>query len=118
MPAVQRKTDQNAGGGVIQTVPQTFVRVDGLVVAVVGAQGSAHPPCPEVQAHCANVWTTTRGAPRVRINNLPVIRAQDPDSCGHLRVGGSSTTRIGNGGAGPGGPNDWDTAEWEDAEWQ
>jgi uncharacterized Zn-binding protein involved in type VI secretion len=118
MPAVQRMTDQNGGGGVIQTIPQSFVRVDGLVVAVVGSQGSAHPPCPEVETHCFNVWTTTRGAPRVRINGIPVIRAQDPDSCGHLRVGGSSTTRIGDGGAPPGGPNDWDTGEWEVAEWQ
>jgi hypothetical protein len=47
-----------------------------------------------------------------------VIRAQDPDSCGHLRVGGSSTTRVGNGGAPPGGPNDWDTGKWDEAQWQ
>jgi len=116
MPAVQRMTDQNDGGGVIQTIPQSFVRVDGLVVAVVGARGSAHPPCPDVQAHCQNVWTTTQGAPRVRIAGLPVIRATDPDSCGHPRVGGSTTTRVGGGAAG--GPNDWDSGEWEDAEWQ
>jgi uncharacterized Zn-binding protein involved in type VI secretion len=118
MPAVQRMTDQNQGGGVIQTIPQSFVRVDGLVVAVVGSKGSAHPPCPEIDTHCANVWATTRGAPRVRINGIPVIRANDPDSCGHLRVGGSSTTRIGDGGGPPGGPNDWDSGKWDEAEWQ
>jgi uncharacterized Zn-binding protein involved in type VI secretion len=119
MPAVQRLTDANDGGGIIQTIPQSFVRVDGLVVAVVGSKGSAHPPCPEVNAHCANVWTTTRGAPRVRINGVPVIRTNDPDSCSpHKRVGGSSTTRIGDGGGAPGGPNDWDTAKWDEAEWQ
>jgi len=119
MPAVQRLTDQNDGGGIIQTIPgQDFVRVEGLLVAVVGAQGSAHPPCPEDDSHCQNVWTTTRGAPRVRINGIPVIRAQDPDSCAHRRIGGSPTTRIGDGGGPPGGPNDWDSGEWETAEWQ
>lgn len=118
MPAVQRMTDQNQGGGVIQTIPQSFCRVDGLVVVVVGSQGSAHPPCPDVQAHCLNVWATTRGAPRVRIAGIPVVRTTDPDTCGHLRVGGSSTTRIGDGGGPPGGPNDWDTAKWDEAEWQ
>jgi uncharacterized Zn-binding protein involved in type VI secretion len=118
MPAVQRMTDQNAGGGVIQTIPQTFVRVDGLVVAVVGARGSAHPPCPDVQAHCLNVWTTAIGSSTVRIAGIPVIRTTDVDSCVHARVGGSPTTRIGAGGGTPGGPNDWDSAEWEDAEWQ
>jgi len=64
----------------------------------------------------STVWTTTQGAPRVRIAGLPVIRATDPDSCGHPRVGGSTTTRVGGGAAG--GPNDWDSGEWEDAEWQ
>jgi uncharacterized Zn-binding protein involved in type VI secretion len=118
MAQVQRMTDQNAGGGIIQTIPQAFVRVDGLVVAVVGAKGSAHPPCPDDSSHCLNVWTTTQGAPRVRINGIPVIRFNDPDSCGHRRVGGSSTTRIGDGTGVPGGPNDWDSGEWEIAEWQ
>jgi uncharacterized Zn-binding protein involved in type VI secretion len=118
MPAVQRMTDANAGGGIIQTIPHAFVRVDGLVVAVVGSKGSSHPPCPEDSSHCANVWTTTRGAARVRINGMPVIRRNDPDSCGHLRIVGSATTRIGDGGGAPGGPNDWDSGEWEAAEWQ
>lgn len=118
MPAVQRMTDRNAGGGVIQTIPQSFVRVDGLVVSVVGSKGSAHPPCPDDESHCQNVWQTTRGAPRVRINGIPVIRLNDSDSCGHLRVGGSSTTRIGDGTGAPGGPNEWDTSDFEEAEWQ
>lgn len=102
----------------LTTIPQSFVRVDGLVVAVVGSQGSAHVPCPEVPIHCQNVWATAIGAPRVRINGLPVIRTQDTDTCGHRRIIGSTTTRVGNGGGAPGGPNDWDSAEWEDAEWQ
>jgi uncharacterized Zn-binding protein involved in type VI secretion len=111
-------TDKNAGDGAIQTIPQSFVRVDGLVVAVVGSKGSAHPPCPEVQAHCQNVWQTTRGAPRVRINGQPVIRLNDPDSCGHLRAGGSTTTRVGDSDGTAGGPNEWESGEWETAEWE
>jgi hypothetical protein len=88
-------TDQNAGGGIIQTIPQAFVRVDGLVVAVVGSKGSAHPPCPEVNAHCANVWATAGGSSSVRIANQAVIRTQDVDTCGHARVGGSGSTKVG-----------------------
>jgi uncharacterized Zn-binding protein involved in type VI secretion len=119
MPAVQRMTDANDGGGILQTIPQTFVRVDGLLVAVVGSKGSAHPPCPEDNAHCLNVWATTLGAPRVRIGGVPVIRATDPDSCTpHRRIGGSTTTRVGDGGGAPGGPNDWDSGDFGDAEWQ
>jgi uncharacterized Zn-binding protein involved in type VI secretion len=98
MPAVQRMGDANDGGGIIDLIPQSFVRVDGELVAVVGSQGTAHPPCPEVDTHCYHVWATTVGAPRVRIDHMAVIRADDPDSCTpHTRIGGSSTTRVGNG---------------------
>jgi uncharacterized Zn-binding protein involved in type VI secretion len=110
--------DANTGGGIIQTIPQSFVRVDGLVCAVVGSKGSAHPPCPEDDSHCQNVWQTTIGAPRVRINGLPVIRQNDPDSCTHKRAAGSATTRIGDGaGPGPEPTTGWDTSEWDTAEW-
>jgi uncharacterized Zn-binding protein involved in type VI secretion len=118
VPEVQRMQDQNEAGGAIDTIPQDFVTVDGYLVAVVGSKGTAHPPCPDDDTHCKGMWTTTIGAPRVRISGYPVIRRRDPDSCGHLRAGGSSTTRIGNGGGGPGGPNDWDSGNWDEAEWQ
>lgn len=121
MPAVQRIGDRNDGGGIIQVIPQDFVTVDGLIVAVVGSKGSAHPPCPDDNRHCLNVWTTTRGAPRVRIDHKPVIRFGDPDSCTpHRRAGGSSTTRIGNadGSGVPGDPDGWDVGEFGTAEWQ
>jgi uncharacterized Zn-binding protein involved in type VI secretion len=110
--------DANSGGGIIQSIPQDFVKVDGRLVAVVGSRGSAHPPCPEDDSHCAGVWQTTRGAPRVRIKGIPVIRAFDPDSCSHMRVGGSTTTRVGDGGGVPGGPNEWDTGRWDEMQWQ
>jgi uncharacterized Zn-binding protein involved in type VI secretion len=88
-------TDQNAGGGAIDTIPQSFVRVENLVVAVVGSQGTAHPPCPTVNAHCAHVWATAQGSTSVRIAGQPVVRADDVDTCGHARVGGSSILRVG-----------------------
>jgi len=114
MPAVARMQDANSGGGIIQTIPQSFVRVDGRLVAVIGSRGSAHPPCPDDNAHCAGVWQTTRGAPAVRIDGIPVIRATDPDSCGHVRVGGSPTTRIGAGG---GRLTGWDHEQWDGGQW-
>lgn len=96
MPAVQRMNDLNDGGGKIDQVPQSFVRVDGQVVAVVGSKGTAHPPCPDDNRHCAHVWTTTVGSSSVRIAGNAVIRTDDPDSCTpHKRVGGSTTTRVG-----------------------
>src|SRR5262252_7896254 len=107
MPNVQRMTDANGGGGVIQTIPQSFVRVDGLLCAVVQSRGSAHAPCPEVPIHCQGAWQTVATQTAVRINGMAVVRTQDVDTCGHARVGGSTTTRIGGGAAG--GPNDWDS---------
>jgi uncharacterized Zn-binding protein involved in type VI secretion len=117
MPPVQRMDDLNDGGGAIQTIPQSFVRVDGKIVAVVGSTGTAHPPCPDDNRHCLNVWTTTRGAPRVRINGMPVIRFGDPDSCTpHTRIGGSTTTRIGDGSGVP-TTSGWDVDHWDEGDW-
>jgi hypothetical protein len=95
MPAVHRQGDANAGGGVVQQVPQTFVRVTGRLVVVVGSRGSAHPPCPDTPAHCAGVWATAGGSGSVRIGGRAVIRAQDLDTCGHPRVGGAPDVRVG-----------------------
>jgi hypothetical protein len=97
MPAVQRLDDLNNGGGKLTQTPQDFVTVDGKKVAVVGAEGTSHYPCgqPGGNAHCYPTWQTKGGSSSVRIANKPVIRTQDVDSCGHTRVGGSSTTRVG-----------------------
>jgi uncharacterized Zn-binding protein involved in type VI secretion len=95
MPAVQRLEDANAAGGVLTSTPQDFVTVDGKRVAVVGAKGTAHPPCPDDNAHCAGVWATAGGSSSVRIAGKAVIRRDDADTCGHTRVGGSSSVRVG-----------------------
>lgn len=95
MPAVQRIDDLNDGGGKLTTTPQDFVTVDGQLVAVVGAKGTAHPPCPDDDTHCVNKWQTAGGSAKVRIGGANVIRTADVDSCTHTRVGGSSTVRVG-----------------------
>lgn len=95
MPKVQRLEDANAGGGVLTSTPQGFVTVDGKKVAVVGAQGTAHPPCPDDATHCAGNWQTAGGSGSVRIAHRAVIRTDDLDSCTHQRVGGSGTVRVG-----------------------
>jgi uncharacterized Zn-binding protein involved in type VI secretion len=101
MPAVARKTDQNAGGGIIQQLPDNdFVRCEGLLVSVDGSMGSTHPPAPEDNSHTSGVWKTAHGSSTVRINGKPVNRAQDADTCQHARKGGSPSTRIGDGGGG------------------
>jgi uncharacterized Zn-binding protein involved in type VI secretion len=114
MPAVQRLEDANDGGGVLTSTPQDFVTVDNKLVAVVGAMGTSHPPAPDDNTHAAGVWKTA-GTSFVRIGGVSVIRTTDVDSCGHTRIGGSSTTRIGDA---VGGPNDWDSGNWDEAEWQ
>jgi uncharacterized Zn-binding protein involved in type VI secretion len=96
MPACQRLQDANAGGGMLTSTPQTIVTVDGQRVAVVGAKGTAHPPCPEDDSHCAGVWQTAGGSGSVRIAGQAVIRTQDADTCGHRRIGGSPTVRVGD----------------------
>jgi uncharacterized Zn-binding protein involved in type VI secretion len=97
MPAVQRLEDANNGGGKLTETPQDFVTVDGKKVAVVGAKGTSHRPCgdPGEDVHCYPNWHTTVGSSKVRISNKPVIRRDDPDSCGHTRIGGSGTVRVG-----------------------
>ena len=91
MPAVQRVTDQNGGGGVLTTTPQAFVRVGGELVAVVGAKGTGHGD----DVHVAGAWQTAGGSASVRIGGVAVIRRGDVDSCGHARVGGAAFCRVG-----------------------
>jgi hypothetical protein len=120
MPAVQRMTDANDGGGVLTSTPQAFVRVANLLVAVDGAKGTTHGSGDD--EHAVGTWQTAHGAARVRIGGAAVNRKNDVDTCGHIRVDGAPFCRIGNasGGAGGGGDpaNEWDTGEWGVAEWQ
>lgn len=92
MPSVQRFQDANSAGGIITSIPQSSVFANGKIVAVVGSLGSAHPPCDEPPIHCTGAWVTLNsfGPSNVFAGGIPVVRTGDIDSCGHVRVGGSS----------------------------
>jgi hypothetical protein len=81
--------DINSGGGALTFIPQGSVYANDLLVAVDGSRGTAHPPCPDVVIHCANVWVTTQGRKTVFAHNISVNCEGDPDSCGHIRIMGS-----------------------------
>ena len=86
---VHRMGDINSGGGALTFIPQGSVYANDLLVAVDGSRGTAHPPCPDVVIHCANVWVTTQGRKTVFAHNISVNCEGDPDSCGHIRIMGS-----------------------------
>lgn len=95
MPSVQKMGDVNSGGGIITQVPQSSVYVDNVLICVTGSKGTGHPPCPDVQIHCAGNWQTTSNAFGVYINGKCVNVSGDVDTCGHTRVGGSSSVFVG-----------------------
>lgn len=95
MPNIQRLTDPNSGNGLINTIPQSTVFANNLLVSVNGSRGTSHPPCPFVPIHCQGNWVTAGGNPRVMINNIPVNRTGDGDTCGHVRVAGSPNVFVG-----------------------
>lgn len=85
MPAVARTGDANSGGGIILTIPQSTVYANGRLISVNGSRGTGHAP----GIHARNAWVTSRGSPSVFIEGIPVNDAGDPDTCAHVRVGGS-----------------------------
>lgn len=87
MPAVQRLGDTDSGGGVI-TRGDTSVTVDGIPIAVTGCPVTPHPYYHSGVVTIANQNT-------VFVNGVPVVTTGATDSCGHSRVGGSSTVFIG-----------------------
>lgn len=94
MPAIQRLTDANSAGGIINSIPQTTVFANNLRVSINGSIGSSHPPCPTVPIHCQGNWTTANGSSRVYVAGIPVNFTGNADTCGHTRVGGSSNVFI------------------------
>jgi uncharacterized Zn-binding protein involved in type VI secretion len=91
----QRMDDANSGGGVINSIPQSTVFVEGKLVAVNGSTGTTHPPAPLVIAHAAGVWSTANGSSTVFISGIPVNADGDSDTCGDVRVSGSATVFFG-----------------------
>lgn len=91
---MHRIGDSNTGGGRITVTPQSTVFANNRLVAVNGSVGTSHPPCPKPAIHCAGAWRTTGGSPNVFINNIPVNRIGDPDTCGHSRAAGSENVYV------------------------
>lgn len=89
MPAVHRLGDENDGGGVIESIAQGTVFVNGQLASIDGSSVSGH------DLHLPT--TTANGSTTVFIGGIPVNRLGDPDECGHNRAEGSPDVFIGNG---------------------
>lgn len=81
MPRATRVGADTVGGGTVQTTPQTFVRVDGALLAVEGAMVQSHDSGPHVAA------TLPTGSVFVAVNGLGVIFAGSVATCGHVAKG-------------------------------
>ena len=86
MPLVSLATLDTAGGGLIAPTLQTFARTGGKPWAVVGDAVADHGTGPHNNA------TLAAGSAFVRVAGLPVVRAGDAASCGHLATGASHVT--------------------------
>ena len=91
MPAIQRMTDANAGGGAITTIPQSTVKANSLVVAVDGSKGTGHG----VGLHANLAWDTQGGNSTVKAGGIAINTTGNTDTCGHARVGGSGDVNVG-----------------------
>ena len=94
MPAVQRVGDRNSAGGVITNGDNT-VLINGRAVAIKDSSVSPHTPCGQrgQQIHC-NAKTQTKNS-TVLVNGVPLVLADDIDTCGHARSGGSPDVTVG-----------------------
>lgn len=80
MPGVAVQVDTNAGGAHLAG-GQTFVTVDGRLVAVLGDKIAAHGAAPHALAAMVEASTF------VTIAGKGVCRAGDKASCGHVSTG-------------------------------
>ena len=86
---VHRIGDPNSAGAPVVGSLQTRVFVNGQIVAVDGSPVAGHG----TGTHSNPI--TTSGSLRVYAGGFPVNRQGDPDSCGHIRVGGSPNVFVG-----------------------
>ena len=84
MPGVSR-VGADSAGGTITGGGQSWVKIDGNPVALVGDGVAPHPPCPDVAVHC--VATMAAGSGWVKIGGVPICRAGDAATCGHTATG-------------------------------
>ena len=75
----------DTAGGTITGGGQSWVRIDGNAVAVVGDAVQSHAPCPTIPSHCAAMMAA--GSAWVRIDGIAICRAGDAATCGHAATG-------------------------------
>ena len=83
MPEIHRLTDPNTAGAPIVEVIQQTVFANNLLVSVDGCPVEGHGLPPHSSPLTAN------GSQTVFIQNIPVNKRGDPDTCGHPRDSGS-----------------------------
>ena len=86
MPGVARVSSDTAGGTQLGG-GQSWVKIGGDLVVLVGDAVAAHAPCPVAPAHCAA--TMAAGSAWVKIDGIPICRAGDAATCGHTSTGSS-----------------------------
>jgi uncharacterized Zn-binding protein involved in type VI secretion len=91
MPSAHRLNDPNDAGGVINSIPQSTVFINGMLASVNGSGVSSHNPF--VPPHTDAL--TSNGSSTVSIGGIPVNRLGDADTCGHSRAAGSADVSIG-----------------------
>ena len=87
----QRLGDANSGGGTIGAVTNNKVYVNNKLISIDGSIVTSHGSFPNVHAGA----TTANGSSTVKVGGLGVNKENDADSCGHVRIGGSSSVNIG-----------------------
>jgi uncharacterized Zn-binding protein involved in type VI secretion len=88
MASVHRQGDTNTAGAPIESVQQQTVFANKALVSVNGSAVADHGRRAHDRPFTAN------GSATVFINNIPVNKAGDPDTCGHTRAQGSPDVNI------------------------
>jgi uncharacterized Zn-binding protein involved in type VI secretion len=91
MPQIHRLTDPNTAGAPVTQVVQSKVYANNLLVAVNGSPVEGHGTGEHSSPKTANGSTT------VFIENIPVNKQGDADTCGHTRAQGSSDVYVDDG---------------------
>jgi uncharacterized Zn-binding protein involved in type VI secretion len=91
--SIQRVGDINNSGAPIISVNQSSVFADNLGISVDGSRVRDHLPGRFGHQH-RNV-VTSNGSANIFIENKRVNCAGDPDTCGHIRIAGSSNLYMG-----------------------
>jgi uncharacterized Zn-binding protein involved in type VI secretion len=93
MPGVQRVDDQNVAGGRIVEGDDS-VLINGKPIGIDNALVSSHAPYG--RPHPPHEAARTRASQStVTVNGIKIIVDGDVDTCGHVRINGSTDVSIG-----------------------